>query len=111
MRKHLHLATLIVLIAFLFSFTTVVFAHVSTGSHQHKPGDPENVTFTDFWNDVCELFAPITKPIMSGIAVLQHLTYVEPTTPTPYYTVSDIGGGFYRCSCGVSYSYYDSHSH
>ncbi|MYC74182.1 hypothetical protein F4X10_00215 [Candidatus Poribacteria bacterium] len=108
MHKHLGLAALAILIAFLFYPATMAYAHLTWGSHQHDEDDPNNTTWGDALNSWSEFFAPVTKPIKDTIAAFQHSTYTE---STPYYTVSDIGGGFYRCSCGVSYSYYDSHSH
>lgn len=108
MRKHLRTAALIILTTFLFYPPTVVYAHLSTGSHQHDENDPNNTTWDDAVNSWIEFFKPLVKPIRDTLAALQHSMYSE---STPYYTVSDIGGGFYRCSCGVSYSYYDSHSH
>lgn len=109
MRRHSTLTVWIVLLALMLSpATSVVFAHVGSGSHQHAEGDPNDVTWTDVADSWAKFFAPVIEPVRTTIAWFVHVTYDE---PAPYYTVSDIGGGFYRCSCGASYSYYDSHSH
>lgn len=107
MYKHLGIMVLIILTVFSFFPSTIVFAHPSWGSHQHDEDDPDDTTFLDVVDKWLEL-VPGYDQVKTTVGWLQHKMY---TPSTPYYTTSDIGGGFYRCSCGVSYSYYDSHSH
>lgn len=84
-----------------------MFAHVGNGSHQHPEGDPDDTNFWDVADSWLSLI-PGYEQVKDTVAWLQHVTYDD---DVPDYTVTDIGGGFYRCGCGVSYSYYDPHGH